>query len=177
MSEAVSAPPPATAEGDDDDEGEAAGAGDKKKKKKKKGKKEEEPAPAPAAKKKGATGISALKAMMEEKKRLEEEARKREEEERKRIEEEERRAEEEARKKEEEKQRKKEKEKVCQLDFAHLDTSPNYLSLNAGEARVGQEGRPSPHQEAEGGAARSRATQASSARVRRPDRGFAAAIW
>ncbi|PFH50562.1 hypothetical protein AMATHDRAFT_40760 [Amanita thiersii Skay4041] len=97
-----------------DDEGEEVTAGKSdKKKKKKKAKKDEEAAPAPAApsgKKK--TGISALKAMMEEKKRLEEEARKREEEERKRIEEEERRAEEEARRKEEEKQRKKEKEKA-----------------------------------------------------------------
>ena len=82
-----------------------------KKKKKKKGKKEDEPAPTPAAsKKKG--GISALKAMMEQKKRLEEEARQRLEDERKRIEEEEKRAEEEARRKEEERLRKKEKEKV-----------------------------------------------------------------
>ncbi|KAF9242947.1 hypothetical protein BU15DRAFT_86712 [Melanogaster broomeanus] len=90
------------------------------KKKKKKGKKDDEaatstpvatPAPAPAAnKKKG--GIGALKAMMEEKKRLEEEARKREEEERRRIEEEERLAQEEEKRKEEEKQRKKEKEKA-----------------------------------------------------------------
>ncbi|KAI0687291.1 hypothetical protein C8Q76DRAFT_686384 [Earliella scabrosa] len=111
------APAPAAVQGDDDGEGEGAGGGEggdaKKKKKKKKAKKDEEPAPAPAAgKKKGAAGISALKAMMEEKKRLEEEARRREEEERKRIEEEERRAEEEARRKEEEKQRKKEKEKA-----------------------------------------------------------------
>ncbi|KAI0751738.1 hypothetical protein C8Q80DRAFT_1159100 [Daedaleopsis nitida] len=104
---------------DDDDEADGAGGGDgdaKKKKKKKKAKKDEEPTPAlpPAAgKKKGpAAGISALKAMMEEKKRLEDEARRREEEERKRIEEEERKAEEEARRKEEEKQRRKEKEKV-----------------------------------------------------------------
>ncbi|KAI0299753.1 hypothetical protein B0F90DRAFT_1810587 [Multifurca ochricompacta] len=73
----------ATAEKDDDegDDGDAAGGegggeGDtKKKKKKKKTKKEDEPVPVPA-KKKGATGISALKAMMEEKKRLEEEAEK-----------------------------------------------------------------------------------------------------
>ncbi|KAI0276147.1 hypothetical protein BGY98DRAFT_987638 [Russula aff. rugulosa BPL654] len=70
-----------------------------------------QPAPAPK-KKKGTTGISALKAMMEEKKRIEEEARRKEEEERRRIEEEDRRAEEEARRKEEEKQRKKEKEKA-----------------------------------------------------------------
>ncbi|KAG1787654.1 uncharacterized protein HD556DRAFT_1246519, partial [Suillus plorans] len=104
---------------DDDEDGEEAGAGEtdtKKKKKKKKGKKDEDvvpavaPTPAPAKKAKG--GLSALKAMMEEKKRLEEEARRLEEEERKRIEEEERRAEEEAKRKEEEKQRKKEKEKA-----------------------------------------------------------------
>ncbi|KAI0688802.1 hypothetical protein C8T65DRAFT_673829 [Cerioporus squamosus] len=108
-------PAAAAADGgdEDDEEGGGGGGGDaKKKKKKKKAKKEEEPAPAPAAaKKKGGAGISALKAMMEEKKRLEEEARRREEEERKRIEEEERRAEEEERRKEEEKQRKKQKEK------------------------------------------------------------------
>ena len=100
---------------DDEEEGEAGASKSAKKKKKKKAKKEEEaPAPTPAAPsgKKKTTGISALRAMMEEKKRLEEEARKREEEERKRIEEEERKAEEEARKKEEEKQRRKEKEKV-----------------------------------------------------------------
>jgi translation initiation factor 5B len=105
--------PPADKDEDDGDDGEAAGEGDakKKKKKKKKTKKEDEPTPAPT-KKKGTTGISALKAMMEEKKRLEEEVRRKEEEERRRIEEEERRAEEEARRKEEEKQRKKEKEKV-----------------------------------------------------------------
>ncbi|KAI0253045.1 hypothetical protein BJV78DRAFT_1281146 [Lactifluus subvellereus] len=111
----VPEPPPAAAadKDEDGDDGEAAGGeGDaKKKKKKKKAKKDDEPAPAPA-KKKGPTGISALKAIMEEKKRLEEEARRREEEERKRIEEEERRAEEEERRKEEEKQRKKEKEKA-----------------------------------------------------------------
>ncbi|EDR05004.1 uncharacterized protein LACBIDRAFT_252126, partial [Laccaria bicolor S238N-H82] len=98
-------------------EGEEAAGGktDAKKKKKKKGKKDDEPAPAPApapaaGKKKGA--ISALKAIMEEKKRLEEEARRLAEEERKRIEEEERRLEAEERKKEEEKQRRKEKEKL-----------------------------------------------------------------
>ncbi|KAI0773627.1 hypothetical protein C8Q74DRAFT_1265687 [Fomes fomentarius] len=114
-------PPPApaapiAARADEDEEGEGAAGGEggdaKKKKKKKKGKKEEETTPAPAAVKKKAGGISALKALMEEKKRLEEEARRQEEEERKRIEEEERRAEEEARRKEEEKQRKKEKEKA-----------------------------------------------------------------
>ncbi|KAF7433580.1 hypothetical protein PC9H_005541 [Pleurotus ostreatus] len=94
---------------------EAAGGGKNDKKKKKKKAKKEEDAPAPAAaaaagKKKG--GISALKALMEEKKRLEEEAKRREEEERLRIEEEERQAAEEERKKEEEKQRRKEKEKA-----------------------------------------------------------------
>ncbi|KAI6099153.1 hypothetical protein F5141DRAFT_1066724 [Pisolithus sp. B1] len=102
--------------------GDTAGAAAKKKKKKK-GKKDEDtgaaptpgpaaaPVPTPAAgKKKG--GLSALRAMMEEKKRLEEEAKRKEEEERRRIEEEERRAEEEARRKEEEKLRKKEKEKA-----------------------------------------------------------------
>ncbi|KAH9991630.1 P-loop containing nucleoside triphosphate hydrolase protein, partial [Russula compacta] len=105
--------PPADKDENEGDDGEAAGGeGDaKKKKKKKKGKKDDEPAPAPA-KKKGAAGITALRAMMEEKKRLEEEARRKEEEERRRIEEEERRAEEEERRKEEEKQRKKDKEKA-----------------------------------------------------------------
>ncbi|KAI0676694.1 hypothetical protein C8Q78DRAFT_1141729 [Trametes maxima] len=105
---------PANAEEDEEGEGGAGGEGgdSKKKKKKKKGKKEEEPAAAPAPTKKKATGISALKAMMEEKKRIEEEARRREEEERQRIEEEERKAEEEAKRKEEEKQRKKDKEKA-----------------------------------------------------------------
>ncbi|KAG5643584.1 hypothetical protein DXG03_000637 [Asterophora parasitica] len=114
--------PPATpaAAKEDDEDGEAAGeeGGDSKnkKKKKKKAKKDDEPAPAPtpvpaaAGKKKG--GISALKAMMEEKKRLEEEAKRVREEELRRIEEEERRLEEEERKKEEERQRKKDKEKA-----------------------------------------------------------------
>jgi hypothetical protein len=111
--------PPADKDEDEGDDGEAAGEGDaKKKKKKKKAKKDDEPAPAPT-KKKGATGISALKAMMEEKKRIEEEVRMKEEEERRRIEEEERRAEEEARRKEEEKQRKKEKEKVRRRPHVH----------------------------------------------------------
>ncbi|KAF8351086.1 P-loop containing nucleoside triphosphate hydrolase protein [Amanita rubescens] len=94
----------------------ATGKTDAKKKKKKKAKKDDDIAPAPvpsaAASGKKKTGISALKALMEEKKRLEEEARRREEEERKRIEEEERRAEEEAKRKEEERQRRKEKEKA-----------------------------------------------------------------
>ncbi|KAH9049213.1 P-loop containing nucleoside triphosphate hydrolase protein [Lactarius deliciosus] len=108
--------PPAAALVKDDDEGAdgepGAGEGDaKKKKKKKKAKKDDEPPP-PPAKKKGGAGISALKAMMEEKRRLEEEARQKEEEERRRIEEEERMAEEEERRKEEEKQRKKEREKA-----------------------------------------------------------------
>ncbi|KAG1739943.1 uncharacterized protein EDB91DRAFT_1082308 [Suillus paluster] len=115
---AAPTPAPATALEEDED-GEEAEAGEtdpKKKKKKKKGKKDEDvapaaaPTPAPAKKAKG--GIGALKALMEEKKRIEEEARRREEEERKRIEEEERQAEEEAKRKEEEKQRKKEKEKA-----------------------------------------------------------------
>ncbi|KAL0066009.1 eukaryotic translation initiation factor 5B [Marasmius tenuissimus] len=105
---------PSKPDDDDDDKDEAAtGKADSKKKKKKKAKKDEEPAPAPAptaTKKKG--GISALKAMMEEKKRLEEEARRAEEEERKRIEEEERKAAEEEKRKEEEKQRRKDKEKA-----------------------------------------------------------------
>ncbi|KAF8259895.1 hypothetical protein EI94DRAFT_1613470 [Lactarius quietus] len=112
----IPAEPTATAPVKDEDEGAdgetGAGEGDaKKKKKKKKAKKDDEPPP-PPAKKKGGAGISALKAMMEEKRRLEEEARKKEEEERKRIEEEERKAEEEERRKEEEKQRKKEREKA-----------------------------------------------------------------
>ncbi|KAJ3783601.1 hypothetical protein GGU10DRAFT_428938 [Lentinula aff. detonsa] len=100
----------------DENEGEADEGGkveSKNKKKKKKAKKDDEPPPPPPAattKKKG--GISALKAMMEEKKRLEEEAKRAEEAERRRIEEEERLAEEEARRKEEETQRKKEKEKA-----------------------------------------------------------------
>ncbi|KAG6853716.1 hypothetical protein C0991_002132 [Blastosporella zonata] len=113
----VEAPAPAPKEdaGDDDEEEAAGGKADSKKKKKKKGKKEEEPAaaaPAPAAggKKKG--GISALKALMEEKKRIEEEAKRKLEEEQRRIEEEDRRAEEEERRKEEERQRKKDKEKA-----------------------------------------------------------------
>jgi hypothetical protein len=111
--------PPADNDEDEGDDGEAAGEGDaKKKKKKKKAKKDDEPAPAPT-KKKGATGIGALKAMMEERKRIEEEARRKEEEERKRIEEEERRAEEEERRKEEEKQRKKDKEKVRRRPHFH----------------------------------------------------------
>ncbi|KAJ2918206.1 hypothetical protein MD484_g2161, partial [Candolleomyces efflorescens] len=121
--DAESAPAPASAaapepgpsnENDEDGDEAAPGKSDSKKKKKKKGKKDEEPAPAPAAapKKPAKGGIGALRAMMEEKKRLEEEAKRREEEERARIEEEERRLEEEQRKKEEEKQRKKEKEKA-----------------------------------------------------------------
>ncbi|KAF8169499.1 hypothetical protein BJ912DRAFT_933806 [Pholiota molesta] len=118
---AESAPAPAPPDGaaDDNEEGgdDAVGGakGDAKKKKKKKAaKKDEEPAPTPVpaagAKKKG--GLGALKALMEEKKRLEEEERRRLEEERKRIEEEERREAEEERKREEEKQRRKEKEKA-----------------------------------------------------------------
>ncbi|KAF9076705.1 hypothetical protein BDP27DRAFT_1284669 [Rhodocollybia butyracea] len=95
---------------ENDGEAEETTTASKNKKKKKKTKKDDEP-PVPAVVKKKA-GISALKAMMEEKKRLEEEARRAEEEERKRMEEEERKAEEEAKRKEEEKQRKKEKEKA-----------------------------------------------------------------
>ncbi|KAI0829268.1 hypothetical protein BC628DRAFT_1337291 [Trametes gibbosa] len=113
--ESAAAPSPsAPAEGEDDDEGDGGVEGEsKKKKKKKKAKKDEEPtAPAPAAKKKGPSGISALKALMEEKRRIEEETRMKIEEERKRIEEEERRIEEEEKRKEEEKQRRKEKEKA-----------------------------------------------------------------
>ncbi|KAN0140215.1 hypothetical protein V8E53_002111 [Lactarius tabidus] len=110
------ADPLAAAPVKDEDEGAdgetGAGEGDLKKKKKKKKVKKDDEAPPPPAKKKGGAGISALKAMMEEKRRLEEEARKKEEEERKRIEEEERMAEEEAQRKEEEKQRKKEREKA-----------------------------------------------------------------
>ncbi|KAH9483008.1 Eukaryotic translation initiation factor 5B [Psilocybe cubensis] len=98
---------------EDGDDATEAKPDSKKKKKKKAAKKDEEPTPAPSAttKKKGGA-IGALKALMEEKKRLEEEARRIQEEERKRIEEEERRAEEEERKREEEKQRKKDKEKA-----------------------------------------------------------------
>jgi hypothetical protein len=112
----TSTPAPQNEKEEPEEEGEEQAAGSvskDKKKKKKKAKKDDEsaPAPAPAAGKKKTGGISALRAMMEEKRRLEEEARRREEEERKRVEEEERKAEEEARRKEEEKQRRKEKEK------------------------------------------------------------------
>jgi hypothetical protein len=125
------------AKGDEDDGEDAGTAADgdakKKKKKKKNAKKEEDaPAPAPAAGKKKTAGISALKAMMEEKKRLEEEARRREEEERRRIEEEERKVAEEERRKEEEKQRKKEKEKV----MLSLFVLPADTSLICGHARL-----------------------------------------
>ncbi|KAI0042956.1 hypothetical protein FA95DRAFT_1563785 [Auriscalpium vulgare] len=108
---AVAALSKADNENEENDAEDGEGDANKKKKKKKKAKKEDEPAPAPT-KKKGTSGISALKALMEEKRRLEEEARLKEEEERRRIEEEERRAEEEEKRKEEEKQRKKEKEKA-----------------------------------------------------------------
>lgn len=115
---------------DEDGEGDHAKAGGKKKKKKA-GKRDDEVIPTPSApsvsgKKKGPSGISALKAMMEEKKRLEDEAKQREEEERRRIEEEELRAEQEARRKEEEKQRKKEKEKVC-TDGTQIVCRSQYL--------------------------------------------------
>ncbi|KAI6151637.1 hypothetical protein BKA82DRAFT_1001668 [Pisolithus tinctorius] len=99
-------------------EGGDSAAAAAKKKKKKKGKKDEDagppaavPVPTPVIGKK-AGGLGALRAMMEEKKRLEEEARRREEEERRRIEEEERKAEEEAKRKEEERLRRKEREKA-----------------------------------------------------------------
>ncbi|KAF5372013.1 hypothetical protein D9615_008054 [Tricholomella constricta] len=113
---------PTAAKDDSDEEGDEAageeGGDSKKKKKKKKGKKDEAPvaapapAPTPAAggKKKG--GISALRALMDEKKRIEEEAKRLHEEELRRIEEEERKAEEEERKKEEERQKRKDKEKA-----------------------------------------------------------------
>ncbi|RDB15518.1 Eukaryotic translation initiation factor 5B [Hypsizygus marmoreus] len=104
-------------EGEEEGEEGAGSKADSKKKKKKKGKKDDEVAPAPttapaaaAGKKKG--GLSALKALMEEKKRLEEEAKRQLEEEQRRIDEEERKLEEEERKKEEERQRRKEKEKA-----------------------------------------------------------------
>ncbi|TFK22197.1 hypothetical protein FA15DRAFT_596525 [Coprinopsis marcescibilis] len=108
-----SAPAQADENEDDGDEG-APGKSDSKKKKKKKAKKdkEEEPAQAPPPKKAKGGALGGLRALLEEKKRLEEEARLREEEERKKIEEEEKRLEEEQRKKDEEKQRKKEKEKA-----------------------------------------------------------------
>ncbi|KAJ8584340.1 hypothetical protein M405DRAFT_826991 [Rhizopogon salebrosus TDB-379] len=73
-----------------------------KKKKKKKGRKDEDVAPAAAPAKKAKGGISALKAMMEEKKRLKEEAQRKEEE--RKPTEEEKQAEEEAKQKEEERQ-------------------------------------------------------------------------
>lgn len=137
------APTPLPPAPEDDEDGEEAGAGEtdsKKKKKKKKGKKDEDvvpavaPTSAPAKKAKG--GLSALKAMMEEKKRLEEEARRLEEEERKRIEEEERRAEEEAKRKEEEKQRKKEKEKA-KLELAKREG--RYLTKKQKEEKAAAE--------------------------------------
>ncbi|KAK0191521.1 hypothetical protein F5146DRAFT_1224243 [Armillaria mellea] len=108
-------PTPPTPAGDDEgdgDEAAATGAASKKKKKKKAAKKDDESAPAPAPTKKKAGAISALKAIMEEKKRLEEEARKAAEAERLRIEEEERKAAEEEKRREEEKQRRKEKERA-----------------------------------------------------------------
>jgi translation initiation factor 5B len=94
---ATPAPGPAAsalpAEGGDEDEGgedATASKNKKKKKKKKKGEEEEEedkpapaPAPAPAAKtvgKKAGGQLAALRAMMEERKRLEEEAKRKEEE-------------------------------------------------------------------------------------------------
>ncbi|KAG0695785.1 hypothetical protein DFH29DRAFT_1005150 [Suillus ampliporus] len=132
----------ATALEDEEDveEAEAGGTDLKKKKKKKKGKKDEDVAPAvvptPAPSKKAKGGLGALKAMMEEKKRLEEEAQRREEEERKRIEEEERQAEEEAKRKEEEKQRKKEKEKA-KLELAKKEG--RYLTKKQKEEKAAAE--------------------------------------
>ncbi|KAL5527046.1 hypothetical protein ACEPAG_5837 [Sanghuangporus baumii] len=105
-------PAPAEEKEEKEDEDGAGGKSDKKKKKKKPVKKEEEAPPAPAPTKKKAGGIGALKAMMEEKKRLEEEAQRRAEEERRRIEEEEQRLREEEKRKEEEKRMKKEREKA-----------------------------------------------------------------
>lgn len=115
--EATPAAPQVPNDDNAEDGDEAATGKSDKKKKKKKAKKDEEAAPAPApapaaASKKPGKGISALKAMMDEKKRIEEENRRRIEEEQRRIEEEERKLEEEEKKKEEEKQRRKEKEKA-----------------------------------------------------------------
>lgn len=166
---------------DDGDEGAGGGEVDPKKKKKKKkaAKKDDDTVPAPsgaAPKKKG--GLGALKAFMEEKKRIEEEAKRKEEEERRRIEEEERRAEEEASRKEEEKQRRKEKEKVCSLFLS----SP-FLGLTVtfypGQARTCEERGSATYEKAKGGKTDGRASQASSFGFRGPDRGFAASfrIW
>ncbi|PSR77061.1 hypothetical protein PHLCEN_2v8094 [Hermanssonia centrifuga] len=106
-----SAPAPQVEDQDDDEgEGEGAAGGASKKKKKKKAKKDDEPAPVP--KKKAAGGIGALKALMEEKRRIEELQRQEEEKARQAEEEERRREEEEEKKKEEEKKRRKEKEKA-----------------------------------------------------------------
>ncbi|KAH6915473.1 hypothetical protein BKA70DRAFT_1420426 [Coprinopsis sp. MPI-PUGE-AT-0042] len=99
----VPAPPKEAAPADENED-------DGDEEEKKKGKKEDEPAPAPVKKGKGALG--GLRALLEEKKRLEEEVRRAEEEERKRIEEIERQEEEERKRKEEERARKKEKEKA-----------------------------------------------------------------
>ncbi|KAG9097743.1 hypothetical protein FRC06_007224 [Ceratobasidium sp. 370] len=106
VSEAA-APEPGAKDEDEDEGEEAGGKSDKKKKKKKKPAEKKEPEP-----KKKAGGISALRALLEEQRRLEEEARRKEEEEQRRLEEEERRREEEEKRKEEEKQRRKEKEKA-----------------------------------------------------------------
>ncbi|KAG8747051.1 hypothetical protein FRC10_002467 [Ceratobasidium sp. 414] len=101
------APEPAAKDEDEDEGDEAGGKSDKKKKKKKKPAEKKEPEP-----KKKAGGLSALRALVEEQRRLEEEARRKEEEEQRRLEEEERVREEEEKRKEEEKQRRKEKEKA-----------------------------------------------------------------
>lgn len=68
-----------------------------------------------------------MKALMEEKRRLEEEAKRKEEEERLRIEEEERMAAEEEKRKEEEKQRRKEKEKVSNSFPIRQGNFPNQI--------------------------------------------------
>lgn len=150
----VPEPTPVEAAEENEENGDEVAGGDpKKKKKKKKGAKKDEEVVAPpattgaASKKKG--GLNALKAFMEEKKRLEDEAKRKEEEERRRIEEEERRAEEEERKKEEEKQRRKEKEKVRSdvYQFAVfltlLSTQTNFLltSIQAKRELAKKEGR------------------------------------
>lgn len=87
-----------------------------------------------------------MKAMMEERKRLEEEVRRKEEEERKRIEEEERRAKEEEEQREAEKQKRKEKEKVSEC--YQLILSTNYPP--PGQARAAEEGGQAVDKEAEG---------------------------
>ena len=119
-----------------------------------------------------------MKALVEERKRLEEEALRKAEEERKRIEEEERIAKEEADRREAEKQRKKEKEKVSEC--------PSTIFLSAehslGQARAVEERWQVVDQEAEGGATGCRNAETSSPRFRSRYRGIATAaasrrIW